>query len=127
MGWVDAIETNNGLFAANSARAGVWLLSADGQEQLIFPEARQHLWPSGGYIAPRDWTASSGELYAIEGDTVSMRVLARRTAEGPPRLAADLGATVASEIAVYPVSGDVVYSAATEDSWDVGVIRFRTR
>jgi class 3 adenylate cyclase/Tol biopolymer transport system component len=127
LGWVDAIETNGGLFAANIARAGVWLLGAERDEQLIFPEARRETWPSSGYIAQLDWTASGGELYAIEGDTVSMRVLARRNAQGAPRVVAELGATIAYEIAVDPVSGDIVYSATLEDSWDVGVIRFRAR
>jgi Tol biopolymer transport system component/DNA-binding winged helix-turn-helix (wHTH) protein len=123
-GWVEAIETADGMFARALGRPGVWRLGDGAEPEQVFPELAAAFDRLASRVSMRDWAVAEGRIYGVDAsDPHARRVLYRPLDGGPPVEVSEVGARFAGSLTVDPRTGDIVYATLVEDQIDVAVMR----
>jgi Tol biopolymer transport system component/DNA-binding winged helix-turn-helix (wHTH) protein len=123
-GWVEAVETGEGVFARALGRPGVWRLTDGGEPEQMFPELAPPSSSESGRMSAREWAVAGGRIYGLDtSDPEQRRVVARPIEGGPAVDISPVGSDFAGSLTVDPRTGEIVYATLVEDQVDVALMR----
>jgi hypothetical protein len=127
-GWIEGIETEDGLFAVRVSETGVWRLAPGQTPERLVPDFL--VWNTGPHYSSRVWTVANGRIYIVDAEPATrrrVRILSYPISGGAPTTVVDAEGFLSGSIALDPVSGAFVYGLQVDEQSDIGIIRYRRR
>jgi Tol biopolymer transport system component len=117
-GWVEAVETADGVLARQVDTEGVWLLRENAEPRLLCRELQR---VGLTRFSARDWQVGGDRIYVLETSDTGSRVSYCPIAGGPAQLVFELEGTISGSLAVHPTTGAIVFAELVEQQADVAI------
>jgi Tol biopolymer transport system component/class 3 adenylate cyclase len=127
-GWVEAVETADGIYARHVDRQGVWLLTPNAIPRLVCGGLRHATLD----FSDRTWAIGHGRIYVVEGEEgegfQGSKVSSCPLGGGAGRQVLQAEDRIAGSLAIDPATGAIVFAELVERQSDIAVARLvRTR